>query len=417
MQPTHEQLLSFILLLAAIIAAAKVAGWASLRVGQPAVFGEILCGVALGPSLLDMLHWPLFTRGDLGGTVAHLANLGVILLMFIAGLETDLEKMRRVGAVATLAGTAGVIVPVILGVAVAVPFGYPLPQAIFIGLVLAATSVSITVQTLIELGQLESMEGTTLLASAVIDDVLAIIALSAFVAIVGTSGGVSGLGVVALQMAAFFAVAILAGGRVMRHALGWAARLPISAGLLAFAVVVTLVFAWASEALGHVAPITGAYLAGVLIARAGYREQIEHRVRDLVYAILVPVFFISIGLQTNVRLLNSADLPLAVLIVLAAVAGKILGCGGGALLGGFSRWAAIRVGVGMVSRGEVGLVIAAIGVQSGLLTERLFAVMVIMVVITTILTPVLLRRVFPGARLTEAEGVATIMGNDVVPRE
>jgi Kef-type K+ transport system membrane component KefB len=399
------------LLLAAIIAAAKVSGWLSLRLRQPAVFGEILCGVVLGPSLLNILRLPVFADPQLGGVVAHLANIGVIFLMFVAGLETDLNKMRRVGAVATFAGVAGVIVPLGLGMAVALSFGFPWTHAVFIGLVLTATSVSITVQTLIELGQLESKEGTTLLAAAVIDDVLAIIVLSAFIAMVGT-GGAAGLAAVVLQMAAFFAVAVLVGARVMRPALEWAERLSVSAGLLAFAVVVTLVYAWASEALGHVAPITGAYLAGVLIARAGYREQIEHRVREFVYAILVPVFFVSIGLQTNVRLLHVEDIPLTALVVAVAVIGKIVGSGGGALLGGFSRPQALRVGVGMVSRGEVGLIIAAIGVQSGLLTDRLFAVMVIMVVVTTVITPVLLRSVFPQSRLTEAEAVAAIMGDD-----
>jgi Kef-type K+ transport system membrane component KefB len=411
MQPGHEQLLNFLLLLAAIIAAAKAAGWASLRLGQPAVFGEILCGVVLGPSLLDILRWPVFVGAELDGIVAHLANLGVIFLMFIAGIETDLGKMRRVATVATLAGAAGVAVPLVLGVGAALPFGYNLTQAIFIGLVLTATSVSITVQTLIELGQLDSREGTTLLAAAVIDDVLAIIALSAFIAIARAGGGAGGLALVAAQMAAFFAIAIVVGVRVIRPALAWAGRLSISAGLVAFAVVVTLVYAWASEALGHVAPITGAYLAGVLVARAGYREEIEYRLREFVYAILVPVFFISIGLQTDVRLLHVGDVPLALLIIIIAVVGKIVGSGGGALLGGFSRPQALRVGVGMVSRGEVGLIVAAIGVQTGLLTDRLFAVMVVMVVVTTVVTPVLLRMTFPGPQLTEAEAVSAVMGD------
>jgi Kef-type K+ transport system membrane component KefB len=416
LEPSHDQLLKFLPILAAIITAAKVAGWASLRLGQPAVFGEILCGLALGPSLLNVLGWPLFANAELGGVLAHLANIGVLFLMFVAGLETDLSVMRRVGTVAALAGIGGVIVPLVLGVGAALPAGHSVAQSVFIGLVLTATSVSITVQTLIELGQLESLEGVTLLAAAVIDDVLAIIALSAFVAIAGASSG-SGLGLIMVQMVAFFAVAILIGGRIMRPALRWASRLPVSAGFLAFAVVFMLLYAWASEAVGHVAPITGAYLAGVLVTQAGFREDVEHRMREFVYAILVPIFFISIGLQTNVRLLHVGDLPLAAVIVAVAVFGKILGCGAGALLGGFTRAQAYRVGVGMVSRGEVGLIIATIGMQSGLLTQRLFAVMVIMVVVTTILTPLLLRRAFPQPQLTEAEAVEAIMGDDSPPQQ
>lgn len=415
MHVEHSQLLQFLLLLALIIAAAKAAGWLSLRAGQPAVLGEILAGVLLGPSLLNILEVPPFRGAELGNVVGHLANLGVIFLMFIAGLETDLAQMRGVGRVALLAGSAGVFVPLLLGMGVALPFGYPLEQAIFIGIVLTATSVSITVQTLIELGRLESKEGTTLLAAAVIDDVIAIIVLSVFVALSGSGGGGTGRVVpVVVRMLLYFTVAIYVGSRVMRSVLRRAERLPVSEGLLALVTVATLVLAWSAEAVGQVAAITGAYIAGVLVTQAGYREEVEHRLRAFTYAILVPVFFISIGLQTNARLLAVEDLPLAALIVLAAVFGKILGSGGGALAGGFTRVEALRVGVGMVSRGEVGLIIATVGVSTGLLTERGFAVMVIMVLLTTLLTPVLLRLAFPRPPrpLTEAEALEQVMGED-----
>ncbi|MBI4277206.1 MAG: cation:proton antiporter [Armatimonadetes bacterium] len=406
-------MLSFLLLLGLIIAAAKAAGWASLRLGQPAVLGEILAGVLLGPSLLNVLEWPLFRGAGLGPVVAHLANLGVLFLMFIAGLETDLGQMRRVGRVAAYAGTAGVFVPLGLGLLVALPFGYALQTGVFFGIVLAATSVSITVQTLIELGQLESREGTTLLAAAVIDDVIAIVVLSVFVALAGAGGGgLAGAGIVAVRMAAFLAAAVALGAWGLRRALVRSQRVPVSEGLLAFTVVAVLLYAWGAEALGHVASITGAYIAGVLVTEAGFREEIEHRLRAFTYAILVPVFFVSIGLQTDIRMLAMRDLPFAVLVIVAAVAGKVLGCGGGALAGGFSRAEALRVGVGMVSRGEVGLIVAGIGLGSGLLDARGFAVAVLMVLVTTLLTPVLLRATFPGRPLTEAEAVARVMGEE-----
>ncbi len=415
MHVEHSQLLQFLLLLPVIIVAAKIAGWASLRIGQPAVFGEILAGVLLGPSLVDVLGWRVFRGGGLDVVVAHLANIGVIFLMFIAGLETNLDKMRRVGKVAAVAGVAGVLTPLALGLFVALSFGYAREQAIFVGIVLTATSVSITVQTLIELRQLESKEGTTLLAAAVIDDVIALIVLSAFVAFsTGEGGGAGRVGVVALRMFAFFAAAVWLGMPLIRRVLKQAARLPVSEGLLASVVVVILLSSWAAEAFGRVASITGAYLAGVLVAQAGFREEIEHRLRAFTYAVLVPVFFISIGLQTNARLMSAADVPFALLIIVAAVVAKILGCGGGALAAGFTRPEALRIGVGMVSRGEVGLIVAAIGLQTGLLAERGFAVMVIMVLATTIVTPVLLRMTFPRPRRlpTEAEAVAAVMGDD-----
>ena len=411
----HGELLRFLLLFALIIAAAKAGGWLSLRLGQPAVLGEILAGVLLGPSLLNVLGWPLFREEGLATAVGHLANLGVILLMFVAGLETDLARMLRVGRVAAIAGTAGVFVPLVLGLAAALPFGYPLQQALFVGVVLTATSVSITVQTLIELGQLETKEGTTLLAAAVIDDVIAIVVLSVFVALSGTGGGgLGGVALVALRMVAFFVLAIAVGAFLARRGLRWAARLPVSEGLLAFVTVGALVLSWAAEAFGQVASITGAYLAGVLVARAGFREEIEHRMRAFTYAILVPVFFVGIGLQTNARLLAAGDLPFALLIIAAAVVGKVLGSGLGARAGGFTGRESLRIGVGMVSRGEVGLIIAGIGIQNGLLSDRGFAVMVIMVLATTLLTPVMLRAVFPRRRppLTEAEAVEQVMGDD-----
>lgn len=411
----HGELLRFLLLFALIIAAAKTGGWASLRLGQPAVLGEILAGVLLGPSLLNVLGWPLFHEEGLATAVGHLANLGVILLMFIAGLETDLAQMRRVGRVAAIAGTAGVIVPLVLGLAAALPFGYPLRQALFVGVVLTATSVSITVQTLIELGQLETKEGTTLLAAAVIDDVIAIIVLSVFVALSGAGGGgLGGVPLVAVRMVAFFLLAIVGGAFLVGRGLAWAARSPVSEGLLAFVMVGALILSWAAEAFGQVASITGAYVAGVLVAGAGFREEIEHRMRAFTYAILVPVFFVGIGLQTNARLLAVEDLPFTLLVIVAAVLGKIAGCGFGARAGGFTGPESLRIGVGMVSRGEVGLIIAGIGIQSGLLTDRGFAVMVIMVLATTLLTPVMLRAVFPRRRppLTEAEAVERVMGDD-----
>ena len=172
-----------------------------------------------------------------------------------------------------------------------------------------------------------------------------------------------------------------------------------------------LVYAWGAEALGGIAAITGAYLAGVLVAQAGFRHEIEQRVKAFIYALLVPIFFVSIGLQTNARALSAQDVPLAALIILAAVAGKIVGCGAGARLTGFTAPEALRVGVGMISRGEVGLIIAALGLQTGLLDERSFAIMVVMVLATTVITPSLLRATFPRVPSSEKEAVEATFGD------
>lgn len=394
--PAHHDILTFLLLLAVVIAAAKGAGWLSLRLRQPAVLGELLAGVVIGPSVLDLLRRPPFAADALSSGIFLLANLGVILLMFIAGLETDLDQMRRVGRVAVVAGSAGVVAPLLLGMVVLLPFGFGLQRATYMGIVLTATSVSITVQTLIELRRLDSKEGTTLLGAAVVDDVIALIVLSLFVALsLGGGGGVSSVALLVARMAGFFAGAIVL-GRVLHPFLSVAARAPVSEGLLSAALIAILLYSWSAEALGGVAAITGAYLAGVLIAKAGLAHEVEQRMKSATYALLVPVFFVSIGLQTNVRALHAGDIPLALLVIAVAVAGKVIGCGAGARLTGFNRTEALRIGVGMISRGEVGLIIASLGIQTGLMQPRDFAIMVLMVLATTVITPPLLRAVFPG---------------------
>ncbi len=414
--PDHHEILNFLLLLALVVAAAKGAGWLSLRLGQPAVLGELLAGVVLGPSLLDLLHLKPFAGEGMAAGLFLLANVGVVLLMFIAGLETDLRQMRRVGRVAAAAGVAGVVVPLLMGLAVTLPFGFGLQKSAFMGIVLTATSVSITVQTLIELRQLDSKEGTTLLGAAVVDDVIALVVLSVFVAVsLAGGGGLAGVGVVLLRMAVFFVGAILL-GRFFRTALGRAERAPVSEALLAATLIAVLVYSWSAEALGGVAAITGAYLAGVLVARAGYRQEVEHRLKAFTYALLVPIFFVSIGLQTNARALAAQDIPLALLVVLAAVVGKVVGSGAGARLAGFTGPEALRIGVGMISRGEVGLIIAAIGLQTGLLDERGFAITVIMVLATTVIAPPLLRAVFPAAPSSEDAAIEATFADPDDPR-
>lgn len=414
--PAHHEILNFFLLLGVIIAAAKGAGWLSLRLGQPAVLGELLAGVVIGPSLLDLMGRPPFAADALSHGVFLLANLGVVLLMFIAGLETDLRQMRRVGRVAVVAGAAGVVVPLLLGMAVLLPFGFGLQRSAFMGIVLTATSVSITVQTLIELRRLDSKEGTTLLGAAVVDDVIALIVLSLFVALsLGGGGGLGSVALLVVRMAGFFAAAIFL-GRYLRSALDAAGRAPVSEGLLSAALVAILVYSWGAEAAGGVAAITGAYLAGVLMARAGLAHAIEGRLKATTYALLVPIFFVSIGLQTNVRALHIGDIPLALLVIVTAVAGKIIGCGVGARLTGFTGPEALRIGVGMISRGEVGLIIATLGIQTGLMQPRDFAIMVLMVLATTVITPPLLRAVFPGPPPAEEAALEAAFADDQPPR-
>ena len=390
--------LQFLLVLATIVVAAKGSGYLSTRLGQPAVLGELLIGLVLGPTVLDMLHLPVFGGGHMGETLSHLAHLGVLFLMFMAGLEVDLEAMMRAGRPAMLAGIMGVVAPVALGIAVALPFGFDLQRSLFMGLVLAATSVSISAQTLMELGVLRTRVGIALLGAAIVDDVLVILCLSLFVALTGGGGsGIVAILWVLARMAAFLGLALWLGARIIPRLGSMVAQLPISEGVMALAIVVTLLYAWTAEALGGMAAITGAFLAGLLFARTPLRHHIEAGMHTLAYSWLVPVFFVSIGLEANARALGLEGLPFALIIIGIAVLSKVLGCGIGARLGGFSNSEALRLGVGMSSRGEVGLIVASVGLGSGLIGERIFASVVLMILVTTLVTPILLRMLYPKA--------------------
>jgi Kef-type K+ transport system membrane component KefB len=404
-----------LLLLALLVSAAKLAGALAARAGQPSVFGEILAGLLLGPSALNLLAWPLFGSGasphpgadapSLLGLVRDLSDIGVVLLMFVAGLETDLAEMRHVGAVAFWTALGGVLLPFVGGAAAAAAFGLPLRwEGVFVGAILTATSVSISAQTLIEIGQLRSREGSTILGAAVIDDVMGIVLLSAVVGFARASGagGAAAIALAVMRMAAYFAGAVFVG-----QALGvlerFTRRLGVSQPLLAFAVAVAFVYAALAEWVGGVAAITGSYLAGVLFGRTEVKHHLEAGVHALTYSLFVPVFFVGIGLQANARDLGP-HVGLTLTIVLVAIVAKALGCGLFARASGFGTIEAIRVGVGMISRGEVGLIVAGYGLSSGIIGRDVFSASVVMVLATTMVTPPLLRLTFPRRR--EADGIA-----------
>lgn len=401
--------LQLLLLLAIVITAAKFAGAAANRIGQPAVFGELLAGLLLGPTLANILGWPVFAHAaELGhgesasllAIVRDLAEIGVILLMFIAGMETDLDEMRRVGKVAFWSAAGGVALPMTGGILTARAFGLPvLWEGVFIGTILTATSVSISAQTLIELRALKSKTGSTILGAAVIDDVMGIVILSVVVALARAGEGlnVGELVLVAARMVAYFAAAIYGMRFLLPPLARHAERLGVSQGLLAFTLTVAFVAAWAAEYVGGVAAITGAYLAGVMLAQTPWRERIDHGIHPLTYSMFVPVFFISIGLQANGRELGE-QVAFTVILVVVAIVAKAVGCGVFAWLFGFTPRESAQVGAGMISRGEVGLIVAGYGLAHGIITQQVFSASVIMVLATTMVTPPLLRLTYPRPR-------------------
>jgi len=390
-----DPVLQLLLALFIIVVMAKSAGYLSTRLGQPSVLGELLIGLILGPTVLNMLHWPVFGDPHLEETISYLAHLGVLILMFVAGMEVDLEAMLKAGRPAVLAGVIGVIVPILLGGLLGWLGSFDLAHSIFIGLTLAATSVSISAQTLMELQVLRTRVGMGLLGAAVVDDVLDVLLLSVFMGIVaGSSSPLSVLWVLA-RMVIFLSLAIWLGRLILPKLGALVVRLPISERVMALALAVTFLYAWAAEALGGMVTITGAFIAGLIFGRTPLREEIERGMHALAYAWLVPIFFVSIGLDTNVRALGVSGIPFALLMVVVAVLSKVIGCGLGARLGGFTNGEALRLGVGMSSRGEVGLIVAAVGMSNGLIDEVVFDSVIIMALATTLLTPIMLRALYP----------------------
>lgn len=395
-------ILQLLLLLVIVLVAAKASGLVAVQFGQPAVLGELAAGVILGPSVIDLFALDFVTDVHLEETVLLMAELGVIFLMFLAGLETDLAEVNKVRRVALLAGTLGVVFPIVLGAAGSLPFGFSAKEAIFIGIILSATSVSISARTLMELGVLQERQGVSILAAAVIDDVLVILVLSFFVAFGIEDGGRGGGMLEVLQIVGrvilFFAVALVAGRFVLPIISRWSVDAPISEGVLATAIVVALLYAWFAEYVGEVALITGAFLAGVLLRPTEVHRIVDEKMRSLAYGFFVPIFFVSVGLSADAGGFAGSDVLLLIVICAIAVVSKLLGAGLGAFLGGENVRSSVQIGTGMISRGEVGLIVASVGLARNLIDRDLFSVMVLMVLVTTLLTPILLRIVFAGKK-------------------
>ncbi len=388
--------LQFTLALVVIIVAAKLGGYVSYKLNQPSVLGELIVGIILGPSVLNFLHWPYFSDEHLAESISHLAEVGVLLLMFIAGLDLHLSDLAKSGKVSALAGIFGVVVPMGLGALVGVLFQLDMLSSLFIGLVLSATSVSISAQTLMELNVLRSRVGIGMLGAAVFDDVLVVLGLSVFVAVLQAGGGSSWVSIllVIVQMVVYLGIAIAAGIWLLPRLSNWVEKLPISKGLIAFAFVVALLYAWAAEALGSMAALTGAFLAGLMFSQTRVKDYIESGISTLAYAVFVPIFFVNVGLSADARQLTVQSLLLMLVMIVVAVIGKVFGAGIGARLAGFTNLESIQLGVGMMSRGEVGLIVAAVGILEGLISQQTFAAIVGVVIITTLMTPPALRSLF-----------------------
>ncbi|OIK11372.1 cation:proton antiporter [Bacillus sp. MUM 13] len=370
-----------ILQLAIILISSKIAGSISVRLGQPSVLGKLLIGIVLGPSLLGVITE---TKA-----LEEFSQIGVILLMFLAGLETDVQEFKRSGKASLLVGFGGILVPLSLGYFAGVLMHLTVMESLFLGLLLSATSVSISVQALKEMNQLQTREGTVILGAAVIDDVAVIIALAFLMSFAG--GDVS-LSAVIFKKVLFFAAAILFGWKAVPWFMNKFASLKVTETVISSALILCFVYAFAAEYTG-VAAIIGAYIAGVSISVTKFKHEVFEKAETIGYSLFVPVFFTSIGVAADFSGLKE-NLVLIVLLSLLAIFTKLFGASLGAKIAGFGWSSSLGIGAAMVSRGEVALIMASIGLEARLLSKEMFAVIVVVVLATTIITPPLMKWFF-----------------------
>lgn len=367
--------------LAIILLASKIAGDLSVRLKQPSVLGKLLIGIVLGPTVLGLI-----TDTEI---LKEISQIGVILLMFIAGLETDLDEFKRTGKASTFVGVGGIVVPFVLGYFAGTFMNLSSIQSSFLGLLLSATSVSISVQVLKEMNKLKSREGATILGAAVIDDILVILALAFLMSM---AGGDVNLTKVIIKKVLFFAGAILVGWKVVPFFLKKFTTLRVTETVISSALIICFIYAYFAEYTG-VAAIIGSYIAGVAISVTKYKHEVFEKVETISYSIFVPVFFTSIGVAAQFTGILE-NIWLIIILSVIAILSKLIGSSFGAKIAGFSWRDSLGIGSAMVSRGEVALIIAAIGIENNLLSQDLFAVLVIVILITTIVTPPMMKWIF-----------------------
>lgn len=413
MQPT----LQLALLLAILLPAGKLAASLCSRVAIPAILGELLVGVLLGPGAVNLLHMHVFAGGEATSALMLLAQFGGLVLMFIAGIETDIDRMREASGAAFLVALSGVIWPFFLGAGVGHLFGLSWKTACFLGGALTATSVSISARTLMDAGKMSSPEATVILGAAVIDDVMGLFVLAFLAASGSTAHSTFGLAaitsdwlqqrvapaahhplvvqmvVIGVCVTVFFVAGYSLAQRWLDPLIHQLRKLSANEAVPSCVLALVMVYAISAEWLGSVAGITGAYLLGYVFAGSEFKADVERSFYAIGHGLLIPLFFVAIGLSSDYRALSGHWGLLGTMFV-GAVLGKLVGCGLAALASGMSWVRSFRIGCGMISRGEVGLIVTAMGASTGIFSKPEVAVMVAIVLLTTLLTPLALRGAF-----------------------
>ena len=379
----------FLFDLALILISTKLFGLITKKIRMPQVVGALVAGVVLGPAFLNVLSETEF--------IQNLAELGVIVLMFTAGLETDINQLKKTGKASFIIAVLGVIIPLVGGFFIASIFNKgndvnTILQNVFIGIILTATSVSITVETLKEMGKLNTRAGNAILGAAIIDDILGIIALTITTSLADPSINVI---IVLIKIVMFFIFAGFAG-----YLFHWAfIKLDerYQRDLRRFVIIAfvfCLLLSFCAEEFFEVADITGAFIAGLVISDSNRSKYLNSRFETLSYMLLSPIFFASIGIKVQLTAMTKTIFIFAILLLLVAILSKVFGCALGAKLCKYSNREAIQIGTGMISRGEVARIVANKGIAMGLMLPEFLAPVVIVVVVTTIVTPILLKVVF-----------------------
>ena len=376
--------------LAIIVIAAKFMGILARKLKAPQVVGEIIAGLLIGPCVLGIVQQSDF--------LVQMAEIGVILLMFSAGLETNLKDLLKTGPIAFLIACAGVFVPLVGGTLLYMGFYGTAPwgsekfyTAVFIGVIMTATSVSITVQSLKELGKLKGKVGTTILSAAIIDDVIGIIVLTFVIAFKNPETKPS---TVVINTVLFFIFAIIV-GFISYKIFKWVDnRYPHTRRIPIAGLAYCLALAYIAESYFGIADITGAYVAGIILCSIRDSEYIAEKMDINSYMLFGPIFFASIGLKTNIENINGEILLFSIGFVIVALITKIIGCGIMARLCRFKTMDSLKIGIGMMTRGEVALIVSQKGLAVGLLSPVYFTSVILLIIVSSISTPILLKLLF-----------------------
>lgn len=357
------------------------------KINVPPVLSMIMIGLLIGPSCFDLVkHEDLVI-------VKFFAQIGVLSLLFMAGLETDLDEIKSIGKNAFFIALGGIVFPFIAGFGITFLFFNNLNSALIMGLILTATSVSVSVMTLMDLGKIKTVEGRTIVSAAIIDDIIGIVLLSIILGFIGSeSNGIRHVVFTIVSILGYFVMVIIAGIFIIPKLTSLIGKVKSEMIVMSFAFFIMFTFSWLAHKL-EIAAITGAFFAGLFIARTPFRHSIEQGVNTIGHTLFISVFFVTIGLQTNLMVFDSKIIFFLIPFILLALGSKLIGSGGIARLLGFGWKRSYRIGCGMMPRGEVALIIASLAINraGGLIGDQEFTSIIIMVIITAIVTPIFIK--------------------------